>query len=224
MITVQNQRIRVTVTQSVWDSFESKATYLAVRQNKEEVQRGLVLSCAMSKLGNASEHRMLVEEAVDQGQVLKIAKRLLMRDYLAKRSPSTAAEIVYRYANDARIPDSMEKALDEAIAYADGQIGALTRQHAIDAFMAFAGKQLSGSQKASERENARQLKLLELRTTLPKLGNEAINKAEALIREKQSLEIEYRERQAGTDGWTIEIIGPMPQQIGICRYQQRDAV
>lgn len=55
---------------------------------------------------------------------------------------------------------------------------------------------------------------------LNNLDEAALDRARANIALGDEIDRRYHEKRAmtGGDGWEIEIIGPMPSQIGLCRY------
>jgi len=234
LITVQNDRIRVTVTQEIWDSFTGAAQRLAHIQvlpsgdirvhSAEQSQRGLVLSEAMSKLGNASELRLMEQEGLDQSEILKLAKICLMEKYLAENGRYDAGETMMRYEGGHRMSQGMASEAAEAEAYAQGQLSPLSDEETRAEMIAAVQDLLNNERDPSQRKIRTTKRLTALRSgTRHRDSTNALAEATDCLAYLRDVELRYRQVHADMDGWQIEIIGEIPDQIGLCRYADEGA-
>lgn len=236
MITVQNDRIRVTVTQDVGKSFATAAERLAHAQvlpsgdvrvhSPEQIQRGLILSEAMSKLGNASELKFLENEEPDSFEVTKLAKLTLMRNYLEQYGRYNADDAMMRYEEGHRMSQGMQRDVMEAEAYAQGQLAPISDEDARTDLINYVLECVASGTEPTQRELHFKKKLMDMKTT-GALGDEAasaVAEAADALNFFHEIELRYRKAHANMDGWQIEVIGDMPDQIGLCRYAAEASV
>jgi hypothetical protein len=231
MITVQNDRIRVTVTQEIWDSFSDAAQRLAHKQvlpsgdvhihSPEKILRGLVLSEAMTKLGSASELKSLENEELDNTEITKLAKLTLMRNYLEKRGRYNTDDLMWRYEGGKMMSLGMQHFVLEAESYAQGLLSPLSEDDAWKDLKNYISKFIASGTEPAEHEIRTKKKLMDLR--MGKLGDEAaadaaMTQAEDSLNFCRNIDRNYLKSRADMDGWQIEVIGEMPDQIGLSRY------
>lgn len=227
MITVKNDRIRVTVTQEVWDSFADRAKMLAHTQTLpsgdervntvEQVQRGLVLSVAMSKIGNASEFKALERESIDDTVLFNAAKIVLMRNYLIQHGRYGVNESIMRFENGYRMSQGMQNEVLEAEAYAQGHLSPLSTDDARSEIIDF----IKSDVEFSRRELNFKKKLMDLKIGSGEVSSDgaaALAEAAETLNFFRENELGYRKSRSNIDGWEIEVIGEMPGKIGTCRY------
>jgi len=162
MKTYENERIRVILTDEQAEKWEDR--------------RDLILSHAMSILGNRSEARILESEIVSDDEAKASALDELTYQYLAEHGRYNLNETIMRMGIGRAMPVGMW-----------GDVNA-----------------------------AREYAKLELMNDpgLIELGRKFIESA-------RFNEIQYRKGRGSSD-WQIKIIGKMPKQIGMCRYQDWD--
>lgn len=226
MQTVENSRIRVTVTDDVWNSYAKRAKRLARMQKSsvEAVQRGLVLSDAMDILGNREELKALDAEAEElrSGEaVLREAKRILIYEYILEHG-DRPEKLFLRYDKGLTMSASQERTVEEARAYAEGII-APSRKSVSDALGHYFRKTQGLSRGQTLREDNRQIRLFQLRQGQGDQDLEAvINRA---FDNLHGRERRYRTARSRMEGWEIEVVGDLPVSIGVCRsaYSVADA-
>ncbi|WP_196160882.1 hypothetical protein [Reinekea sp. G2M2-21] len=222
--TVENHRIRVTVSDNTWNSYRPNAEHIKCiegdRQTIDQVTRGLVLSTAMSKVGNRSEAALLTAEGTLQFtsvEILAAAKSILEREYLCEHT-KYGDQTVMRYFNGHRLSAGMQQEIAEAQAYAEGILCPPDNDQIMHEVTDYFNKHLHDRFNGSaERRFLKTIKLK--RSTNPDKAIVAIESAQRSLAFWSNLDIEYRKAHANMDGWLIEIIGEMPSQIGLCRYQ-----
>lgn len=119
----ENDRIRVTVPPIDIDEMWEHAEYAAQlqgRQTKEQALRGLVLSHAMSILGNRSELQKLESEEFTEEAIKKAALNLLFVGYLQEPGHCSynLSELLTRVNGGHRLSPGMESTVDAARTYA----------------------------------------------------------------------------------------------------------
>lgn len=160
MKTYENARIRVTLTDE--------------QSAKWNDRRDLILSHAMSVLGNRSEAAILETETVSDDEANESAIEELTYQYLSEHCRYNLAETLMRMNGGHRMSEGMSADVSAARTYA---------------------------------------------------RNELLNNPDFIELGRKSLmmraddEKQYR-RARGNSEWQIEIIGLMPKQIGMCRYQE----
>jgi hypothetical protein len=160
MKTYENARIRVTLTEEQSARFDDR--------------RDIILSHAMSVLGNRAEAAILETETVSDAEATESAVEELTYQYLSEHCRYNLGETLMRMNGGHRMSEGMSADVSAARAYARNEL-------------------LNNP-------------------SLVELGRKSLTlRAED---EKQ-----YR-RARGNSEWQIEIIGSMPKQIGMCRYQE----
>lgn len=231
MITVQNDRIRVTVPQNIWDSFAIRADRLAHTQvlpsgelrthSAEEIQRGLILSEAMSKLGNASELKFLAQEEPESTEIIQHAKLILIRNYLLKHGRYDADEVITRYQDGLRMSQGMQQEVSEAESYAQGQLSPLSIDEARTELINYVRECIASGIKPTEAALRFKGKLTVLKTGgLRDESLAALAEASELLSLLYEIQLRYRKVRANMAGWEIDVLGDMPDQIGLCRYAE----
>ena len=157
MKTYENARIRVTLTDE--------------QSQKWHDSRALILSHAMSVLGNRSEAKILETETVSDDEATVSAIEELTYQYLSEHCRYNLSETLMRMNGGHRMSEGMSADVSAARAYARNEL-------------------LNNP-------------------SLVELGRKSLNLA--AMHEKQ-----YRAAR-GNSEWQIEIIGDMPEQIGMCR-------
>lgn len=234
MITVENDRIRVTVTQAVWDQYADQAKRLAHKQRlpsgdvhehtPEQIQRGLILSEAMSKLGNASELRLLEQEGPDNDTILQHTKLSLMFHYLEQHGAYDAVETMQRVEGGKMMPQGMRAAVLEASAYAEGQLSPLRTDEARAEFLRYLAESLATHTDLTQRELCFRKKMMELKSApMEEITATMLSETAQLLNYLHDADKQHRRRFSNMTGWEIEIIGDMPEEIGLCRYRAKGA-
>ncbi len=179
MITVQNDRIRVTVSDDVAAEYSERSIYLAHiqgTQTPEQIQRGLVLSDAMSILGNSSEVTILESEPITEHEIEDRVIELLTIQHLIEHCRYNVGETLMRMNDGHRMSLGMEADVEAARSWAHNK----------------------------------------LRTN----RSESMEIGKKSIIDERDRNLRYRQAKSNRDGFQIEIIGPMPSEIGLCRYQE----
>jgi hypothetical protein len=183
MQTFENNRIRVTVSDDVAAKYYERSFYLAHiqgTQTHEQILRGLILSDAMSILGNASELEILEAlggaNAIRDMDIENTALDMLTYEYLAEHCRYNLSETLMRMAGGHRMSEGMEADVYSAKLYAVREL-----------------------------------------TNNPK---PAMGRAEKTLKYLKQCEINYRRAKSSREGFEIEIIGPMPEHIGLCRFDE----
>jgi hypothetical protein len=229
VVTVQNDRIRVTVTQEIWDSYAERAESITASKLgdcsvalSEQVQRGLVLSEAMSKLGNASEVALLENESVLAEEIETLAREHLMLLYLQTNRPKTADKTAGRYRKGLPLTYSMKCDVALGLAFAEGALSPVTAILARKELIAYVTECEASNLQQSPRELAHLSSIMGLRMGIHKfpqnVGVVALADAAHIANNKRLNELQYRRGRADMRGWQIEVIGVMPTPIGVCRY------
>lgn len=197
--TVYNHTIRITVDRSIWDKFDGS--------------RAKILSEAMAKIGNASEAKLAKSESISEDEVRERAHQYLFYQYLKNNCKYNLYEVLMRAEHGARMSYGMQAAVAEASAYADGIMNPINN----DKLIARMEKLL----KKGIAHHPREIKKIRLQRNLEGVtADDAIEVAYKSLSGERDLEIRYRTNRANTDGWQIEILGELPEQIGLCRVVQ----
>lgn len=187
-----------------------------------EIGRYGVFNDAMRMLGNRSEAAILEIEPVAPAEIMGIAREQLIYEYLSEYGHCDITETLKRLHGGHRMGPSMQEDVAKARAYADGILNPIThddlREWAVEFFR---NNQANNSR--HDLEYRRQFKIQQLRLGDGRDAAELLAKiAERLERDRK---FEHSRRQAIGNthrGWKIEIVGQMPEQIGLCRYQQEN--
>ena len=177
MQTFENDRIRVTVSDELAKQYDAEyIAHLQGKQTPEQILRGLVLSDAMSILGNSSEAALLESEPITGQQIEDRAIELLTIQHLIEHCRYNVGETLMRMNGGHRMSLGMAADVDAANAWARNEL----------------------------RTN---------RTESMDLGKKS-------IMDERERNLRYRRAKSSREGFQIEIIGPMPSEIGLCRYQE----
>jgi hypothetical protein len=169
MKTFKNDTIMVTITDEIAISYEEWAS------RRGQTLRGVILSQAMSILGNESEKKLLEHESFSEQEIEAEAMNALIFEYLSEHCRYNLAETLMRTNGGHRMPPGMAADVSAARSYAQNE--------------------LSNNRRESLEIGRKSLKM------------------------DKSADLEYRTARSKRDGWEIEILGPMPSQIGMCRYE-----
>lgn len=155
-----------------------------------------VFNSAMRMLGNRSEAKILDSEPINSAEIMRLAHESLVFDYIRKHCVRYCKQILIRMPAGRIMTPSMEADVAKADAYADGVLSPITHEQLQDW--------------------AREMRL---GVNGPTADIVLAEVTEYLERYRQ-LELERR-RVIGNSclGWRIEIVGKMPERIGLCRYQ-----
>lgn len=218
MRTVENDRIRVTVTEKIWSSFRERAenhAWLMGHQDIECVQRGLVLSEAMSRLGNASEAQRLKTDAIDPHEVLKLAEEILVEEHLREHCRYNVNEILMRIRGGHRISEGAKRDVDNARAWA----GACLNSDAEKDFVSSIARRMIDKPLTDEELRGERKRLEVMRSASIDRGRRALIESEKSLESARLIDIEYRHARGEQNGWRIEILSELPTEIGACRYE-----
>jgi len=94
-LTVENSRIRVTVSREIADKFLPTGV-IGRDESPGQAQRGRLLSAAMGKLASATELRLRLTNDIERADVIALAHKLLVRDYLEEHSHYNVNEVIMR--------------------------------------------------------------------------------------------------------------------------------
>lgn len=224
--TVENATLRVTVDQAVWDRYTARAErvgQIGDRETPEQRRRGLLLSDAMARLANAAEAARLATDGPSEARVAEIARASLIDQWLADPGNCAydQAELLRRVHGGYRLSAGQQQQWDAARAYADSIVApqdAGARVRACHELWA----QLSenGAHEPDPSAWKRGVHLLALRAgrDAPRVGSDhpVVQQARAVAAQEHADELRYRGRFS-SDGWQIEVIGDLPEQVGMCR-------
>lgn len=240
MITVENDRIRVTVTQAVWDSFDDQAELLAHTQTlpsgeqrdhtPEQVRRGLVLSESMKMMENPLLLQYVIANIPNSKQLLLQSKMLLMFEHLNKHGQFNAHDSLYHFQERLAMPTEMERDVMAAEAFADAQLlafdteNAKTELHRALVDSVTNTDTLMESERCLfeimlERRNSFLEKIMGVNTaTLTKNSAGIISKLATLMLYKSQNEPLYASHHVVKGRWKIELIGELPSSIALSSY------
>ena len=211
-ITVENGRIRVTVSQEIAAKFTPNPAF-TWGQTVEQALRGRLLSAAMTKLASAAELQLIQGETISAESVREVAHNILMREYLGEHGHYNADETMMRYERGLRMSQGMENDVALAAAYARGVLQPISMD---DARLYVESKVLNND--LSSRECATLEKTVSL--LLNRLGVDAtaaMDKALKSLQTQAEVERHYYQSRANIDGWEIEVIGDLPAYVGLSR-------
>lgn len=199
-VTVVNARIRVTTSEEDFDKHG----------------RATILSDAMRQLGNTAELKLVESEPITEDQVREAAYDILVVEYLKEHCNSDFHKTIMRMHGGHRMSQGMQNDVAEARAYADGVMSPITNCQLMNRM----------SELMDENEgrdpHPREIKKLRLQRNLDGLSADtAIEAAYEVLQSGRENELAYRDHFANfRNAWKIEIIGDMPEQIGMCRYEK----
>lgn len=213
MKTVENDRIRVNVTDEIWGNYLSMSPF--PNQSSEKSARGRVLSTAMRILGCTAEYERLEIDKIDNQEIYSEAKKYLIRKYLDENCGYDVNEVWMRYIGGHRMSEGMSACVSEATAYATGVMSPVN----IDELAADMENLYSKNPKNSEvfrvQKNAK-LYANTANVNYSDLKTEAITVALQGLQFWKNIEKKYRQRFLNMDGWSIDVIGILPQTVGLC--------
>lgn len=220
MKTVQNARIRVTVSDAQWQAYANRVPSHSLKQtlpsgdvrhhSLDGIVRGRILSDAMEIIGNRSEALLLDQEPfrLSDQEVHDIAFNVYMSHWLRDHSKFGDGVTLGRYLNGKRLSRGMAYEMDAARAYAQAALRELDYEKL---YRDTVDKYLPGSQVEifrAAQEGGR--------------ADASADVEEAIYWRwyRWDNERRYRHRFDNNNDFTIEIIDTdaMPQQIGLCRY------
>jgi hypothetical protein len=188
------------------------------------IQRGLVLSEAMKKLGHQSEVALLKKNRHAKQETTEIAHHTLMHHYIAKYGQEIADDLMSRYLHQpTTIRYPLNLTIKEADAYAQGLLKPIprntTQQDIIDYLIQcrIKGKKPS-TRTLTSIKIAMELKHGSDTPQATALVKEALADAKRTQNEERQQALAYHQIGSKHNGWTIEIIGEMPNTIGLSRH------
>jgi hypothetical protein len=230
-ITVQNEKIRVTAPESVYQRFMPSVDNVErmrsgdIRVHSREVQaRGAILGHAMKILGNQYEAMLLdreefeldqIELSVVAAEAMQSVKNSYIREDLCEHSKYLEMETYNRYIGGHRLTAGMEFELDAARAYANAATGEIDFQQLFHDTSAKYSEYRTRMVFAAAREGMN----TEITEIKHKTAAEHMDEILWFKKYMFELEREYRHRFDNTE-FQIEVLRPdlMPIQIGTCRY------
>lgn len=207
-LTYENHRLRVIVDTAIVDRYRVHADHAAriSREDPEKTLRGIILSEAMSILGNASQVKILERDPVGTSprEVMALAVDLLTLDHIEREGKYDYRRVAQRMAGNHPMSSGMSVALSRGRAYAQGVLRPLSALAALG--------------KHPPRNWCAQKNVL-----LTMSGNRAratavLDEAYRLIECRRGVDLRYRRAHARTDGWDITILDAMPRRIGLCDF------
>lgn len=179
-----------------------------------------VFNDAMRVLGNRSEAEQLANEPIDPTEIMQVAREQLIYEYLSENCRYSLSETMMRMNGGHRMSPGMAEDVSKANAYASGVLAPITHEQLTDwACTYFRQNKCDTPQQERAFTRAVTIKRMELGdgTSAARVLADA---AESLEHSRQS-ELQRRSAIGNTcRNWKIEIIGDMPEQIGLCRYQE----
>jgi hypothetical protein len=219
MITFQNSRIRVTVTNDIAAQF-SKNIMRGKQESPEQALRGRILSCAMEKLGNKSELALMYKEGISTDDVFSTAFMSLMCQYLEQHGKYCVDEVINRYLLGSRMSEGMAHEKDLAVAYAQGILAPLSDEQSRKELEHYVLSMAPDAPLNIREVDTFKQKMLLRRNAGNEDASHALEEAAAAVLARKQVEMQYREARAKMNGWKIEVIGDLPEQIGVCRVTQ----
>lgn len=198
-IIVENHRLRVTLP----------------KEEFERIGRYGVFNNAMRMLGARSELSLLEKESIPESEIVAAAREKLVFDHLSEHCRYNLNETLMRMDGGHRMSPGMAEDVARAKAYADGVLSPISAEQLRNWY--------SARYEAGNEPNRRELDIQRLRAGrgINEDAEKILAEAAEELEKSRHHEKEYRSRFTGLcKGWDIEIIGEMPEQIGLCRYQQ----
>lgn len=219
MLTFENSRIRVTVTTAIASQFAGN-TMRGKNETEEQAFRGRILSCAMDKLGNNSELALMYKEGICTDDVFSVAFMSLMCQHLERRGKYNVDDVLYRYLLGSRMSEGMAHEKDLAVAYAQGILAPLSDDLSRNELEQYVLRSAPDVPLDSRAMDTIKQKMLLRRNASNEDATVALADAVTAVLTRKQVEMQYRESRASMSGWMIEIIGDLPDQIGVCRVSQ----
>lgn len=134
MITVESQKILVSVPVEVWNSYAEEANRLyrlsgtetlpsgkVVLHDAMKIQRGLLLSDAHKKISALKDLKKINKNRnpISKEEIENVAKEIAIQEYLDDRSIYKRGEVFFRYWNDMAMSEGMLSEIDRAKKYAE---------------------------------------------------------------------------------------------------------
>lgn len=224
----QNNTIRVTISEDVIERLgfreEAERVTRYTNQTLEQALRGLVLSDAMRRLGNARETARLRHlPPISEEDILGVAERDLWLDRLLETTAYRQDEVLGRVLNGYPLPDGMGKESVKARLYAQEALRGSDSDEIERDYIREARAMCSAGTNSDHREfheaESRYQARMEGKASSEK-AREALARAREAMEERRRTELDYREVYGRfNDGYSVEIIGPMPERIGTCECQ-----
>lgn len=189
----------------------------------EKIGRYGVFNDAMRMLANKSEAVLLQAESVSLEQIMGLAREMLIGDYLAEHGHYNLGETLMRLNGGHRMSPGMSDDVARARAYADGILDPITTkqlQEWASNFFATHGF-TSDADNKFRREAA--IEKLRAGIGVDRDAAKVLASAAETLERDRAWDIERRSAIGQTcRGWKIEIVGEMPEQVGLCRYRRDD--
>lgn len=218
MFTVENARLRVTVSDEVVARFQGGPR--GRHETEDQALRGRILSNAMEKIGNQSELALMYSEGVSTDEVFKVAFMDLFRQYLERRGKYNVCDVVGRYLLGARMSEGMALEKDLAVAYAHGVLAPVSDDESRKELQDYVLSMHPGAPLDARAVDTIKQKMMLRRNAAGECATKALADAAATVLTFHQAEMRYRNARSNMEGWTIEIIGEMPDIIGVCRVTQ----
>lgn len=232
---IENNRIRVTLTQSAYEAVLERAADSAYARDHsiEVTAKMLVLSQAMRCIAHQSEQRQILLRTNANhvhAQTRAYAREMLIDWHINaawRDTPEDMNEFYTRRINNRYIPNCWKNVLGNAQRYADTALGEISEDAILKTIThrfieTFGDEEYINERKLYElsQEHEAMLEGMVLRDTDEVM--DIISRAEAQVYKDIFARMAYSALLAKSpEGWTIEIIGDeMPKQIGMVMYQQ----
>ena len=207
MHTFENQKITVTITDSIYQEMKDSAPITNDANELEIIVRGLVLSRAMEKLRHQDELQELIEKQnkpVPEHVVIEHARKILIEQYLEEHCKYNINEVLFRMDHNKPMSEGMHLQVEEAKAYAEGllspdrdQIGKEMQEYMVN--------YVKNNGTDSSPALIRQKKIYTLRLGDPNsgLGKQALEMARNEYYSVDKDRIESLKKRSDMTGWTI---------------------
>lgn len=245
MITVQNDRIRVTVTQAIWEQIILQAEKQAHTQTLpsgeqrqhtcEQVARGLLLSRTMSNMENPQFLQFVNAGIPTAEELLQQAKMLLMCDHLSKHGQFSTHDCLHHFQKSLAMPADMERDVMEAEAFADAQLAGFDNDDAKAELYRAMLESMTSTQDVIDKKRAisdvfqeRQhhfftklmnIKALHLTEESAATMSQVATMMFYIPQGEQSDDVSH----TFLSGWKVDLIGELPDSITLPAYTCRSA-
>ncbi|WP_434666815.1 hypothetical protein [Aeromonas sp. NJAU223] len=216
-LTVENSRIRVTVSREIADKF--LPTGVTGRdESPGQAQRGRLLSAAMGKLASATELRLRLTNDIERADIIALAHKILVRDYLEEHSHYNVNEVIMRLEEGHLMHKYMAQEVTLANAHARGVLKPISQD---DARFYVASRVMAGVLSSHEcRQLETRVELLLSRIGID--ATEALDKARHAVQAQANIAHHYHMCRANLAGWEIKVIGELPTHVGLSKLLPRD--
>ena len=201
MKTVENEKLRVTVSDEVHQHLTARAHTLPGCEHMtiEQRTRGLILSEAMARV--ESQKYISTPVTADDPDVVSEVRKELIRRYLTENTRYSLKEILMRVDGNHRLSLGMQVEYNEAEAYARG----VMEQPSKNDVARELGEQIASADKGESRRAIQCAKLL-TKSANPELlatvTAETVERLQAIDRDNRA----YIEKRYPMAGWHIEHI------------------